>query len=906
MDLKTHGGKAKNLFDLQNFKINVPPFFVIDTTFFDVFFKDIKPAINTLIKKTNLNEVNDIQILSEQIQQIILKKEFDISLLNFLNDQGYDFENEYFSIRSSAIDEDGDNHSFAGLMDSYLYIKGKDAVIEHIKKCFASTYTDRALSYRHFHKLDLFDIKLAVIVQKMIFGTVSGILFTGNPLNNNPDEMVISANYGIGEGIVSGVLNCDSWVLDNSGKIVESKIVTKEEMISFNKKTGFGTRSEEVFIDKRGLSSLSLNQIDELYKIGKIIEEFKQSIPQDIEWTILDNSLYILQTRPITTMSKINKKEPKTIWDNSNIVESYSGVTTPLTFSFANSAYEQVYKQFYSMMGTSDKKISTMNSTFANMLGFIHGRVYYNLTNWYSTLKLLPGYAFNKDFMEGMMGVKDKTKEPEATTPLSFKDKYLVALPELLIGVYSIITQFINLNKSILIFFKNLNESLEHAGRIHFSKLNDYELITVYKFLQTKLLSNWKTPIVNDFFTMIFYGVLKKLVVSWELDIKGNLQNDLLCGEGDIESTKPTKLLIEISNFIRTDLKIKSYILNSSDDEIYSELFTKETPEFLLPFKTKITSYLDLYGFRCINELKLEEDSLKDNPRFIFGILRGYLKKDEINLAEMEAKEKQTRRTAEKLVEERLQNQKILYVINKKIIFDFVLNNARLMVKNRENLRFGRTRVFGTVREIMNALGHNLVRNGKLNHFKDIYFLTVDEIISFCDGRAITQNLKELAAIRKKEYEEHQTMEPPERFFTYGTFYTSVKIVPKLPDPLKDLNLAPHFLKGVACSPGLLQEKCKIILSPKDEINLNGEILVTARTDPGWVPIFPSIKGLLIEKGSILSHSAVVAREMGIPTIVGLTDVTKKIKNDQVVVMDGSKGLVNLNADLDETIETLV
>ncbi|MFN8369900.1 MAG: PEP/pyruvate-binding domain-containing protein [Bacteriovoracaceae bacterium] len=309
MDLKLIGGKAKNLLELQNFKINVPPFFVIDTTHFDQFFKEIKSTINNLIEKSNLNEVNDIQILSEQIQQIVLKNEFDSSLINYLTEQTFNLENDYFSVRSSAIDEDGEHHSFAGLMDSYLYIKGKDAIIEHIKKCFASAYSDRALSYRHFHKLDILDIKLAVIIQKMVFGTVSGILFTGNPLNNNPDEMVISANYGIGEGVVSGVLNCDSWVLDSDGKIIESKIVLKEEMISFNKKSGFGTRSEEVFLDKRELSSLSFNQIEELYKIGKTIEELKNSVPQDIEWTILDNSLYILQTRPITTIRvKLTKK----------------------------------------------------------------------------------------------------------------------------------------------------------------------------------------------------------------------------------------------------------------------------------------------------------------------------------------------------------------------------------------------------------------------------------------------------------------------------------------------------------------------------------------------------------------------------------------------------------------------
>ena len=900
------GGKGMGLEALKKGGLNVPPFIILDITIFEEFTRDIEHQIKEIIQRRSLDHIKELEKSEQELKQLVLSTDFSSALKNkILNiikaESSFNLDHSYFSVRSSAVDEDGSDFSFAGQMDSFLYVKGENNLFEKIKGCYASSFSARVLSYRHQNKLELLNIKMAVIVQKMIFGEVSGVLFTANPLTNNPDEMVVSATWGIGEGVVSGVLNCDNWVISNNATVNKEEIVKKEQMITFNEETKQSTITIDVPEEKSSVACLGDNQVTELYYLGKKIESEQGKIPQDIEWTYENESCYVLQTRPITTLKGINRNFEKTIWDNSNIVESYSGVTSPLTFSFASYAYDQVYRQFYNLMGTSMERINEMGSIFATMLGNIDGRIYYNLTNWYKTLKLLPGYNFNREFMESMMGVKDSGDVDKKEEKLSFYRRYLIELPTLLRGIFLIIKQFVVIDTSIKKFYQNYENTKNQATRIPFDNLSEVELVNIYRGLQRNLLGNWKTPIVNDFFTMIFYGVLKKLIISWKIDETGSIQNDLLCAQGDLESTKPTKDLIKMSNWISSHPTIKHYILENNEDDLTCQLINQAPEPQFLDLSRKLKEYIEAYGFRCVNELKLEVDSLKENPRFIFTMLKNYLVKGNIDLETLEKREKEKAYHAEKHCLKLIPKKKILFFFNRKNLFFWVVKQTKKAVKNREELRFTRTKVFGLSRQIFNAISRKFCEAGIIYNPKDIYLLSVDEIIAPIEGRSITSDYKKLIEQRKLEYDNYQNgSEPPERFFTYGPYYRAHKITPTLPDPLAGLNLGPDVLKGTPCCPGTISKECRVVLSPQDDCQMNGEILVTKRTDPGWVPIFPSISGLLIEKGSILSHSAVVAREMGIPTIVGLTDVTEKIKNGQKVALDGSKGLVHLGANQEE------
>jgi pyruvate,water dikinase len=230
----------------------------------------------------------------------------------------------------------------------------------------------------------------------------------------------------------------------------------------------------------------------------------------------------------------------------------------------------------------------------------------------------------------------------------------------------------------------------------------------------------------------------------------------------------------------------------------------------------------------------------------------------------------------------------------KRLIFSRLLRNARLGVKNRENMRFARTRIYGLLRKLINAVGLRFEKEGILNEKHDIFYLTIDEVWDYIKGTAVTTDLKGLVELRKREfsaYNDPASPVPDDHFETYGAachrnlFVNWAKKIEKSSD---------GSLQGAGCCPGIVREKVKILKSPKDDMVLNGEILVAGRTDPGWVPIYPAVSGILIERGSILSHSAIVAREMGIPAIVGIPELMDKLKDGQVVEMDGKTGIIKI------------
>ena len=690
--VKQVGGKAGNLATLSRNGVNVPLWVGITTSFFEEFMGGDIKKIDLLLSDTRLNQKN-ISKLSEKISQIILsrkipgklKQETEIMLNSVFGGTG----NRFFSIRSSAVDEDSIHYSFAGQLESYLYVSYGSGFYGYIKKCFASAFSARVMLYRYNNKIPIKGVRPAVIIQEMIFGDVSGVVFTGNPLNNNPDQILINAAYGIGEGVVSGEIDTDMWVLDRKNSIVRYNPANKRDMITFDFKRGSGTLKRNVEEKLRDVPSIDNETVKEIAITAKRIENLFGMVHQDIEWCLKDGIVYILQSRPVTTFSHIDRSSPRTIFDNSNIIESFSGVTSPLTFSFAVTMYDAVYRQFYELMGTNSGKIEELGEVFRNMLAYINGRVYYNLNSWFITLQLLPGYNLNKEFMENMMGVKNPV-DIEKRESVSTARKLFIEIPGAIKGIATVLYHLVTLDGKIQKFIGNFNKVTGPYLDDKFENRSNSELIRLYNLFIRRILKDWKAPIINDLYTMVFFGILTKMIKKLDISENANLQNDLLSGEGDIESTKPTREIIMISSWIRerkdlaelfarkSEKNLIRMILNSGDEQ-YSEI------------RKILSGYISRYGFRCMNELKLEESSLKEDPSFLFTTLKNYLKRDPIDLKELERREKEIRRKAEDLVFAR-----IGFV--KRAFFKIVLKNTRKAIKNREELRFMRTKIFGIER----------------------------------------------------------------------------------------------------------------------------------------------------------------------------------------------------------------
>ena len=400
------GKKAQNLNDLLKNGFNVPYFFVISNEYFEkIIFSKINKSLNIYDWNDVINNNNSKNLL-QKIKDIIEDHTFENEFLKEL--YSYLKNDEYYAVRSSSIEEDSDSFSFAGQFETFLYIK-KEEVLQNIKKIWISSFSDHIMKYRKEQKINNKINVPAIIVQKMVNSKKSGIAFSANPVNQNKNEIVISATFGLGNSLVDGIESGDLFVLDKNFKILSKEI--KEKTVKQN----FNYDKKTIKLEEINDSSEVLNE-NELKKLTENIINIEKlySLPQDIEWAYENNSLYILQSRPITTFKTNNNQilndSNTIIWDNGNVIESFPEITLPLTFSFAKNAYTEVYKQFAEIIGVSKKIINYYNPVFDNMLGILNGRIYNNLINWYKMLLLVPNAKKNNTFMEQMLGVTDELK----------------------------------------------------------------------------------------------------------------------------------------------------------------------------------------------------------------------------------------------------------------------------------------------------------------------------------------------------------------------------------------------------------------------------------------------------------------------------------------------------------------
>jgi len=845
------GGKARNLFHMKAMGLNVPSWVVIPQ--------------ETLLHIVPADIQNDFDKSKEYIHQLPIIAQLEEEILNYFP------SSVYFAVRSSAIDEDGAEHSFAGQFESYLYVT-KENLFESIKKVWLSAFSDRVKAY-HANNLIHQKFGIAVIVQQMIDAEVAGVAFGINPANGNRNEKIISAVYGLGEGLVSGELNSDNFIV--AGSKITSQLAKKTEQVVLDNQNKKGTAKKSVEIDKQNTACLNDCQIKEIVDILEICK--KEYIkPQDIEFAFKENKLYLLQSRPITNLNKIpDINSEYIVWDNSNIIESYPGITSPLTFSFIIKMYEAVYVQFAQLMGVSKKDTDENAAVFANMLGILNGRVYYNLLSWYKALAMLPGYSINAEFMEKMMGVKERFHLEESKTKRSkFKERLRV-----LNMVFILLKNLRALPKMRIKFQKDFSKIMKEYDAIDFNKCDAYKLMNLYLVFEQTLLKKWKAPLVNDFFAMIYFGVAQKLVIKYKISDNPAFYNDLLCGAKDIISTEPVKRSLEIATQIANDSVMKKLFLENTPAIIWKNLENNNSS-----IKQLIDEYIVKFGERCVGELKLETITYKQNPLSFIKIIKSYVEQGVTNDSKKGDIEMQLRRDAENMVKSKLSGKPI-----KKMLFNYFLNKSRDLVSNRENLRYERTRGFGVVREIFCAIGDNFYSEGIIEESRDIFYLTKEEIFDFIKGTSVNSDLKGLINNRKKERTAYESNRTSERIKTYGIVYQGNNFNQKKEQALGDADL-----KGIGCCPGRVKARVQVIHNPDEVENLNGDILVTSSTDPGWVTLFPTASAILVERGSLLSHSAIVSREMGKPCIVGISNLLDILKTGDMVEMDGSTGEVKI------------
>lgn len=788
------------------------------------------------------------------------------------------------AVRSSAVGEDAVEHSFAGMFETVLGVSDEAGLRAAIARCAASGDRDRVRAYLRRavsgdDSAPLPAMPVAVVVQEMVEGDVSGVLFTRDPAD--PDRALISSTWGLGEGVVQGKVPADTYrvALEEGVADVEVRLADKDVAVFPGPD---GPREEPVPDDRRRRPSLPESQARRLARLGRKLER-ELGGPQDIEWTLVGTDrLVLLQARPI---ARPVPRGRRLLWDNSNIIESYDGLVAPLTYSFASRAYTIVYQLFSEVMGVDRETIRAHSGTFARMIGLIRGRIYYNLDAWYTVVSLLPGYRWNRTFMEKMMGVAEvggEHAEVAATRMDRWRD-----LPRLVRLAVKLGWRALRLDQDIARFQKRFAEALCEGRSRELDRMDPFELLDLYGELERRLLWVWSTPIVNDFFVMIAVGLLESLCRRWVPEARdlhiGLLAGDeatvrgsagLLCraGQYEVESTAPTLAAIDLARRLDRD----EVLAREDDGELFAWLRQG-------PLAGDVEDWLNRYGDRASDELKLEVPSYRQQPERFAALLRDYVRTDPQVLGGGLSR---VRVEAEGHVEAHLSGWR-------RWLFDRVLRFARKRVRDRENLRFQRTRIFGLVRDLFRALGMRMHEAGALHSPEDIFYLTVDEAFGWVRGTTVTTRLSALVELRREEWANWAAESPPaDRFRTWGPVWAHNAFAGRG----GTVGVEGDALTGLSACPGLVEGTVRVVTDPRGEPPLDGEVLVAYRTDPGWVPLFATANAILVERGSLLSHSAVVARELGIPTIVGISGLMQALGTGDRVRVDARAGTVTVLA----------
>lgn len=871
------GGKAAQLAAMQRAGCNVPAWFAVDTTTFARVLEH--PLVRAAIEDAaSLVEAEQFDAAAERVREAVMGIDVPEDVhADIARRWREELAGGVVAVRSSAVGEDGTEHSFAGQFESILGVETEQQLVDALRQCWASAWTGRAVAYRARSGMAPLDASMGVVVQVLVDADVAGVLFTADPISGDPQTSLVSATFGLGEALVSGIANADTYRVDRRHDDIEVEVAEKDVMI-VRASAGL-TEEVEVPEARRMERALTDEQVRTLVALGEQLAAAADGRPQDVEWAIAHGELHVLQTRPVTT--DLRPRGIKRTWDNSNIVESYSGVVSPLTFSFAREAYTAVYFQALKLLRLPDAEMDTAKVVVRQMLGYVDGRVYYNLASWYYLLSVMPDYEKNAAAMEQMMGVRAPLDRRMAPPPNASRKVRLYA---------AMGWQVLRIRASVDAFRANVRRVLTKFD-LDFATMDADELVDAYDQVRTELLSDWQTPIVGDTRVMIMFDRLRSMIRSLGLDDGGTLHNDLMCGQGEVESAEPTYHLVRVAERVRADASLCSLVLDTPDDQLRDAIRGSASADGAW-IDAQLDEYLARFGDRCANELKLETPTLRENPAFLFSVLRNFVRQESLTEASMREHEAGLAAAAMATVEAKFAQSRSPLTPLRRRMFLILLNQARSAVRDREAMRFDRTRVFGLARRIFAALGERLHEAGMIDDPRDVFLLEVEEIIGTVQGTTTITNLRGLVELRRVQQDEWLADERPDRIHTIGIVNANPRT-----DAYDAVDVSGDRVTGLGCCPGLVEKPVRVVHSPDAGVTLDGDIMACTRTDPGWVPLFPSCGGLLVERGSLLSHSAIVAREFGIPAVVGIPGLMSWVRDGEVVRMDGSTGTVSRTDD---------
>lgn len=859
-DLSFVGAKALNIAKLYNTNFPVPNGFCISTNGYKEFLN--KNELNKYLHDQILiidGGLETVSKVSKNISDTFMSLKIPPDLSKRINEASCQLSKNGMTqaaVRSSAIYEDSRNVSFAGQYETFLCNNSEGILLDNIKRCWASLWTERAILYRSRNNINHKEVTTAVIVHMMIPSEVSGVLFTVNPVSNNQDEMVINSTWGLGETLGDGKVDSDYIIVSKKTGRVKDYEVGGKQCVSVPG-NGEGTITREN--TKKRAACLTNLEIKKLSNLGKKIETLEDA-PQDIEWAIWKNKIYLLQSRPVTTI--ILEKEEH--WTADNAQEAYPGVVSPLSADFIHLFLNNTFNKIAGILGCKEN-----NLQFAKTFD---GHFYINFTSFQKIVKnMMPGVD------EELITRQLLSNGKQGDIQLKFGLDVLKLLPVGLETLYGTLRAPSKTNQ----LFKKFTKKLDDYLASDIDKYKPEEIIDAYNSLIEMLFQDDMVYVLYcNFAYLVSFSYLCKVINSLPEEL-GVTPSVFFTGLDVLEDAKIEKLISKLVLEADNDTSIRNLILTEDISKLSEKI------KYLKPseFKKSFDDFFEKYGHLSNKVLDLMVPRWIEDQSLIWKVLKATLrsenKENKVNLNTI------NRNEALGIVNKYLSKNKHFLPV-KKWEFNIALKMAVKYVPYRENLRFEIIKALYMMRKLALRSGQLLKDSGHLEKIDDIFLLHWKEIKDALNGYARIKEIQRSLTKRKSDLERWKHINPPRHIFKRGE---------RLRKIYEEMEIDSEVLKGIPVSAGRVTGKARVLIDISEVDKLQkGEIIVARFTDPSWTPLFSLAKAIVVDIGSVLSHSSIIARELGIPTVVGVRFGTDVIQDGQEITVDGSTGKVLLRS----------
>jgi len=867
------GGKGANLSKMAQLNFPVPPGFIVTTNAFTLFMDILTEDLlfSALLKKT-LEEPANIADLSLEIRNLLENSPIPGIVINQVRLALAAFPAlQFFAIRSSATAEDLPFLSFAGQQDTYLNISGLDDILDNIRKCWASLYTERAITYRNENNIQHSEVQMAVVVQTMVFPQVSGILFTADPISNNHQMMTINASYGLGEAIVSGLVNPDLIEFNKADHIMIRYSVA-EKKIKIEANLDGGTQKLSIPEDLSKKAALTEGQVIQLSELGLNVENhYKQ--PQDLEWAIENGKLFLLQTRPITSLFPIPEPKPKD--ENLHIYFSFGHVqmnTNPISplgisflqllLPFGRPSLKMAYSPF--LFSAGGRLYVDITAILNNRIGRIIFPKIISVAEPVSA-KQISHLLETSDF-------NNRNQKPSRKIHFSTLTEWIIPL---MLRVLR--TIFLNHPDSIhqkmmKRIQKGLDQCREEIRKTSMpGKIDLIEQLSA-RFFKDKVVIN--APLIGAGF------VSNKMI---EENLKEFSQKEMLKNiQRGLEGNITTEMDLVIADLAQ-DLAKSPDLVKTFEQIVDGHLewnldFLQQFPDF----EKNWLEFMQRFGMRAPGEIDIALPRWQDQPQSLLQML--------LSFQEIEGNHdhreqfKKLRKESQKAQKEILLSLQSTWKDRLKIpLIRRLLKVFSVTSPLREHPKYMIICFMNDVRQELVTLSQQMVQNHELENIEDIWFIRLNELRTHFNNEPIP--LKQIVKERRLEYQHFKRLTPPRVITSDGEIPTV---------QLSGENFPPNALAGSPVSSGIIEGTAHVILDPRKDRLSPGEILVAPFTDPGWTPLFVNAIGVVLETGGLMTHGSVVAREYGIPAVVGIVDGTRILKTGMRIRVNGNLGYVEI------------